>query len=145
MDRCEDVFTPREGDLSESSSPADQKVVDSQPCLHVDEINPHCDSNNDSAPFAKINATPVTAESALIAEAKQMRLDRFHSDKLCTSAASTSISSSFPITAEYARMILGHSFKVSRCRTIQALKLGARVKCTRYNAAAILDETLIHD
>ena len=54
-------------------------------------------------------------------------------------------SPSFPITAEFAHMVLGYPFKVSRCRTIQALKLSARVKRIRYNTAAVLDEALIHD
>ena len=85
-------------------------------------------------PFAKINTIPVTAESVLIAEAKQMRLDNFHSDKICTSAASIS---------EYAHIVLGHPFKVSRCRTTQALKLSARVKCTCYNTAEAQRQPLL--
>src|SRR5437763_1925888 len=42
-------------------------------------------------------------------------------------------------------MVLRHHFKVSRCRTIQALKLSALVKRTHYNTATMLDEALIHD
>jgi acetyltransferase-like isoleucine patch superfamily enzyme len=42
-------------------------------------------------------------------------------------------------------MVLGRPFKVSRCHTVQALKLSARVKCMQFNAAAITNETLVHD
>jgi hypothetical protein len=117
--------------------------------LHADEINPNCDSSYNPAPFTRINTILVTAESALIAEAKQMRLDKFHSDKFYASTASTftstSTSHSFPITPEYTHMVLGHPFKVSRCGTIQALKSSAHVKCIHYNTTTMLYEALIHN
>lgn len=34
---------------------------------------------------------------------------------------------------------------MSRCCTIETLRLSARAKCTHYNATAMLDDTLIHD
>ena len=139
MDRCEDIFTSRENDLSDFSSLAEPEAVDSQSSLHADEINPSRDSNNDLAPRNNTRAIPVTAESALIAEAKQMRLDKFYSDKFYASTASTSTS------PEYAHMVLGHPFKVSRCGTIQALKSSAHVKCIHYNTTTMLYEALIHN
>jgi acetyltransferase-like isoleucine patch superfamily enzyme len=82
------------------------------------------------------------AESTLITNVSQLRFNLFGSVALCTSAAS--VSASFPITPEYARMVSGLPFKVSRCHTLQALKLRARIKCSQYNAPPITDPTLVH-
>src|SRR5947209_18012871 len=100
MDRCGDAFIPREDDLSDSSSIAEPEAVDLQSLPYSDEINPNRDSNNGPTPSSNINTISVIAESALITEAKQIRLDKFHSNKLCTSAAaiSTSTSPSFSLT-----------------------------------------------
>jgi acetyltransferase-like isoleucine patch superfamily enzyme len=136
------------GDLTKDSLPGELNA--SSPPAQLDTNPTNCDPNSDNkqSHSIPITALAITTESALLAEATQLRLRIFNSSTLCTSAASTAINSpspSFPITLEYANMILGHPFKVSRCHTIQALKLSARIKCTQYNAAAIMDGALGHD
>lgn len=111
--------------------------------LDINQADAAATSHKDQASLCALDTLLTSAESSLIAEARQLRLRLFNSTTLCTSA--TSASTSFPITLEYAHMVLGHAFKVSRCHTLQALKLSARVKCSKYNTAVITDQTLVHN
>ena len=148
-----DVSNSEEGSYFGFPSAADLEAAESQSSPDTGEIIPNCHSGTESVCSTVTDTIAVTPESALIAEATQRRVAIFNSDTLSSSAASNttsnslsnSLSPSFPLTLEYANMILGHRFKVSRCRTIQALKLSAHVKCTKYNAAAFVEETLAHD
>jgi acetyltransferase-like isoleucine patch superfamily enzyme len=138
-----------QGALSSFSLAGELDAALSQTQLSNNQANCESDSNNDQASSTSVETMAMTPESALIADATQLRLRIFNSTTLCTSAVSvfptTSPSPPFPITLEYAHMVLSQPFKVSRCSTLQALKLNARVKCTHYNAAAITDSTLVQD
>lgn len=132
QDGCTDTSLVAELHTASPRSQLDINQADAAPTSHKDQ-----------ASFCTLDTLLTSAESSLIAEARQLRLRLFNSTTLCTSAASAS--TSFPITLEYARMVLGHAFKVSRCHTLQALKLSARIKCSKYNAAVITNQTLVHN
>jgi acetyltransferase-like isoleucine patch superfamily enzyme len=115
------------------------------PCAQRDihQADAEFRSDKNQAYFSTLDTLITSTDSAFIAEATQLRLRLFNSTTLSTSAVSTS--TSFPVTLEYARMVLGHRFKVSHCHTLQALKLSARIKCSKYNTAATTDVTLVHN
>jgi hypothetical protein len=119
-----------QGALTNSSLPVELDAASPSAQLDPEQSDSGSNSNDDQVTSAPIDKLAMTPESAVIVEATQLRLRIYNSTRLCTSAASTSTSASpspsIPITLEYARMVLGHPFKVSRCHTLQALKLSAR-------------------
>ena len=153
MDPREDRVNLAQVGLSDFAPLTQLAPSEGSSSLDIDRIIPNGHSSDNPTSSTAILTIPIAAESILTEEAKQKRCKIFNSEFLCTSADAASKSTSFsslphlfmPVTEEYANMILGRQFKVSRCRTLQALKLSARVKCTRYNAAAIMDETLVQD
>lgn len=114
-------------------SPSTAAELDSSAQQDTNRTKTEPNSYEDPIPsLTSMDSLSITPESVLIAKATQMRLKLFNSTTLCTSAASTCTTStlptlspshvpSLPITLEYAKMMLGQEFKVSRCRTLQAL------------------------
>jgi len=151
-----EVASKPEIDVLDGSSPTAAEL-DSSAQQDTNRTKTDPNSNEDPIPYlTSMDTLSITPESVLIAKATQMRLKLFNSTTLCTSAASTCTTSTFPtpspshtpslpITLEYAKMALDQEFKVSRCRILQALKLTARMKCTRYNAAVATNEALLYD